>query len=117
MMNRRQLLSLAAVPAAKLAAQAKILDTRSQSLEFIVVRATKRTSWFFIRIKTRNGLSGLGECSDSLGANYDDRALARLRSALDFYFSVIKDQPLSIEAYRNRARARRSGRTPGRHGL
>jgi galactonate dehydratase len=107
MMNRRQLLSLAAVPAAKLAAaQIKLLDTRPQSLEFIVVRATKRTSWFFIRIKTRNGLSGLGECSDSLGANYDDRALARLRSALDYFFSVIKDQPLSIEAYRSRARAR-----------
>lgn len=105
-MNRRQLLSLAAAPAFELAARMKLADVQPASFELIVVRATKRTSWFFIRLKTRNGLSALGECSDSLGANYDEQALTRLRSALDFYFAAIKDRPLSIEDYRNRTRAK-----------
>jgi galactonate dehydratase len=106
MMNRRQLLSLACVPAATLAAQRKLADVRPNALELIVVRATKRTSWFFVRIKTNKGLSGLGECSDSLGQKIDDASLARLRSSLESYFADIKDQPLSIESYRSRARAR-----------
>jgi galactonate dehydratase len=106
MMNRRQLFCLAAAPVASLAAQTRLAGLRPNSLELIIVRATRRTSWFFVRIKTSKGLTGLGECSDSLGQNFDNQSLARLRSALDSYLAVIKDQPLSIEAYRSRARAR-----------
>lgn len=115
MTNRRQFLAMGALPLAKLSAQGRTSGLRVNGLELFVVRATRRTSWFFIRLKTNKGLTGLGECSDSLGANFDDKALARLRTALDFYYSVIKDQPLSIEAYRNGARekARAGGRIEG----
>jgi galactonate dehydratase len=111
-MNRRQWLSLAAVPVVAIAAPLKI---QPASLEFVGVRATRRTSWFFIRIKTRDGLTGLGECSDALGSSYDEAAMNRLHSALNYYFSAIKDEPLSIEAYRNRtrSRARTSGHIEG----
>lgn len=115
MMNRRQLLAWAASPALKLVAQTKLTDVQPASLELIVIRATRRTSWFFIRLKTRNGLSALGECSDSLGQNWDEQTLNRLRGALDFYFAAIKGRPLSIEDYRSRTRekAKTSGHIEG----
>jgi galactonate dehydratase len=115
MINRRQLFGAAAAPFVNLAAQTRVDGLRLDGLELLVVRATKRTSWFFIRLKTNKGLTGLGECSDSLGANFDDKALAGLRRAVDFYYAAIKDQPLNIESYRNRARqrARTGGRVEG----
>jgi galactonate dehydratase len=106
MLNRRQLLSLGVMAPAALFGQSKTTGLRLNGLEFFAVRATRRTSWFFIRLKTNKGLTGLGECSDSLGANFDEKGLTRLRAALDHYYSIIKDQPLNIEVYRTRARQR-----------
>jgi galactonate dehydratase len=94
------------VPALPIPAQSAAKDVRIEGLEFFVVRATKRTAWFFIRLTTNKGLTGLGECSDSLGSNFNDQGLAALRSSLDSWFSLIKGQPLNVQLYRSRGRQR-----------
>jgi galactonate dehydratase len=105
-MTRRSALGLAAAPLLALPAPSAVTGLRIEGIEFFVVRATKRTAWFFIRLNTNKRLTGIGECSDSLGANFDDQGLARLQAALDSCFSLIKGEPPNIELYRSRGRQR-----------
>ncbi len=58
-------------------------------MELIVVRATRRTNWLFVRLATNIGLTGLGEAS--MGR------LAEL-PALERYLALVRDaSPFEIE--------------------
>ena len=71
---------------------------RVTAMETIVVRATARTTWIFVRLTTNQGLTGLGEAS--LGRRTE---LAELGP---FFELVRNESPFQIEQYRQRGRVR-----------
>ena len=67
---------------------------RVRGMELVVVRATARTTWLFVRLSTNQGLTGLGEAS--LGRR---AALPELEP----FFQLVRDEsPFRIEQYRQR---------------
>ena len=63
-------------------------------MDTFIVRATRRTHWIFLRLRTNQGLTGLGEAS--LGRETD---LSSLRA----FFDLVRDEsPFGIEEYRRR---------------
>ena len=78
---------------------------RVTGFELSPVRATARTVWLFVRLRTDAGLTGLGEASDAFGfANTTTDDAARMTSELGGFFEFVKGQsPLEIAAYRQRA--------------
>jgi galactonate dehydratase len=94
------LLSLARVEAA-------IPGLRINGFELLPVRATSRTVWLFVRIKTDAGLTGLGEASDAFGfANTTAQDATRMRSELATFFTLVDGRsPFEIESYRQRGEA------------
>jgi len=87
---------------------------RVTGFELIAVRATSRTVWLFVRLRTDVGLTGLGEASDAFGfANTTAADAARMKSELRGLFELIDGKsPLDIGEYRRRAFA-----AAGRGGL
>ena len=75
---------------------------RVTGLELLPVRATERTVWLFVRLRTDAGLSGLGEASDAFGfANTTTQDAARMESELRAFFRLIEGKsPLDIGQYR-----------------
>src|SRR6266550_1775572 len=78
---------------------------RVTGFELLPVRATERTVWLMIRLRTDAGLTGLGEASDAFGfANTSTQDAARMESELRNFFALIQEKsPLDIEAYRQKA--------------
>src|SRR5438067_7640800 len=78
---------------------------RVTAIELLPVRATERTVWLLIRLRTDQGLIGLGEASDAFGfANTSKRDAVRMESELRNFFALIQGKsPLDIEAYRQKA--------------
>ena len=78
---------------------------RVTGFELLPVRATERTVWLIVRLRTDAGLSGLGEASDAFGfANTTKQDSARMESELRGFFGLIDGKsPLEIGAYRQRA--------------
>lgn len=69
-------------------------DLRITGMDTFIVRATRRTHWIFLRLRTNQGLTGLGEAS--LGRETD---LSSLRA----FFDLVRDEsPFGIEEYRRR---------------
>lgn len=70
--------------------------------ELLPVRATERTVWLIVRLRTDGGLTGLGEASDAFGfANTTKPDAARMESELHGFFGLIDGKsPLEIGAYR-----------------
>lgn len=77
---------------------------RVTGFELVPVRATPRTVWLFVQLRTDAGLVGLGEASDAFGfANTTADDAARMRAQLKTFFDLIDGRsPLEIEAYRQR---------------
>jgi galactonate dehydratase len=77
---------------------------RVTGVDLLPVRATSRTVWLIVRLRTDAGLTGLGEASDAFGfANTTVQDAARMESELRGFFEIIKGQsPLEIGAYRQR---------------
>jgi galactonate dehydratase len=108
-MNRRDFLG-AAVSAAAGAAFSwpRLLEAapklRVTEFELVPVRATARTVWLFVRLRTDAGLTGVGEASDAFGfANTTAADAARMKSELRGFFSLIEGKsPLEIGDYRRR---------------
>jgi galactonate dehydratase len=73
--------------------------------ELLPVRATSRTVWLFVRLRTDAGLTGLGEASDAFGfANTTKDDAARMEAELRVFFELVKGQsPLDVGVYRQRA--------------
>jgi galactonate dehydratase len=74
-------------------------------IELLPVRATERTVWLIVRLRTDEGLTGLGEASDAFGfANTTKQDAARMESELHRFFALIEGKsPLDIGAYRQQA--------------
>lgn len=74
------------------------------SFELVPVRATARTVWLFVRLRTDTGLAGLGEASDAFGfANTTAANAATMRSQLQAFFQLVEGRsPLDIESFRQR---------------
>jgi galactonate dehydratase len=77
---------------------------RVTGVELLPVRATERTVWLLVRLRTDAGLTGLGEASDAFGfANTTKADAARMESELRELFELVKGRsPLDIESFRQR---------------
>jgi galactonate dehydratase len=98
---RRTVLSAcgAFVAAPVIAAAQKV---RLTAFELVAVRATERTVWLIVRLRTDAGLSGLGEASDAFGfaKTTKDNALT-MESELRRFFELVQGRsPVDIEYYR-----------------
>ena len=82
---------------------------RVTGFELLPVRATERTVWLIVRLRTDAGLTGLGEASDAFGfANTTKQDAARMESELRAFFGSSTGQsPLDIEAVSAAGRAAR----------
>src|SRR5262245_11831832 len=109
MLTRRHLLqahaALLAVPFVALRdAGAAAPRVRLSRIELIPIRATARTVWLVVRLRTHNGLTGLGEASDAFGfANTTAANADSMRSRLQTFFDLVRGgSPLDVERYRQR---------------
>ncbi len=87
-------------------------NVRVTGLELIPVRATARTVWLFIRLRTDAGLTGLGEASDAFGFQQTTGAnAARMERELHGFFELVKGRaPWDVEPYLQRGeKAARAG--------
>jgi galactonate dehydratase len=75
---------------------------RLSAVELIPVRATARTVWLFVRLRTDAGLTGLGEASDAFGfANTTAADAATMRAQLQTFFDLVRGgSPLDVERFR-----------------
>ncbi len=75
---------------------------RVTGFELLPVRATERTVWLIVRLRTDAGLTGLGEASDAFGyANTTKQDAARMEAELRGFFGLVEGKsPLEIGAYR-----------------
>lgn len=67
-------------------------------VELLPVRATERTVWLFVRLKTNAGLTGLGEASDAFGyLNTTLEQATRMKDELSVFFQMVEGRsPLEI---------------------
>ncbi len=100
----------AALPASQVEAARAVKVT---GVELLPVRATARTVWLFVRLRTDAGLTGVGEASDAFGfANTTAADAVRMRAELRGFFELVDGKsPLGIAEYRQRGEpmARRGG--------
>jgi len=77
---------------------------RVNGFELVAVRASSRTVWLFVRVRTDAGLVGVGEASDAFGfANTTAADAARMKSELRGFFELVDGKsPLDIGDYRRR---------------
>jgi galactonate dehydratase len=70
--------------------------------ELLPVRASERTVWLFVQLRTNAGLTGVGEASDAFGyANTTKQDAARMESELRQLFGLIDGMsPLEINRFR-----------------
>jgi len=100
---------LAALPALSLVRRLEARPRlRITGLELLPMRATERTVWLFVRLRTDAGLSGLGEASDAFGfANTTSQDAKRMESEFRTFFQLVEGKsPLDVEAYREQGLAR-----------
>jgi len=88
----------AAASAPRLPAGQAELGLRITGMELIVVRATARTSWIFVRLSTNDGMTGLGEASMGRLTDFPEVA--------EFFALVRGRSPFEIHRYRQRGRPR-----------
>jgi galactonate dehydratase len=88
-------------------AQAAAPQLRITGFELLPIRATYRTVWLVVRLKTDSGITGLGEASDAYGfANTTADDATRMRTQLASFFELINGRsPFEIESYRQRGEA------------
>lgn len=99
-MNRREMLAIP-LGAARLLASARPA-LRVTGYELITVRATARTVWMFVRLRSDKGLTGLGEASDAYGfANTTKAQAAEFEGELRAQFGLVQGKsPFDVEAFR-----------------
>jgi galactonate dehydratase len=80
---------------------------RVTGFDLLAIRATSRTVWLVVRLRTDAGLVGLGEASDAFGfANTTTEDAARMRSQLAVFVDLVNGRsPFEIESYRQRGEA------------
>jgi galactonate dehydratase len=77
---------------------------RITGIDLRPVRATSRTVWLVVQLRTDVGLTGLGEASDAFGfANTTVADAARMRAELGSFFTLIQGRsPFDVERFRQR---------------
>ena len=77
---------------------------RLTGVELLPIRATARTVWLIVRLRTDTGLTGLGEASDAFGfANTTAANAETMRARLQMFFGLVRgSSPLDVERYRQR---------------
>jgi len=87
-------------------------DIRITGVELLPIRATERTVWLNVRLRTNRDLTGLGEASDAFGfANTTAENARTMETELRNFFRLIEGKsPFNVEAYRQQGMpaARRS---------
>ena len=91
-------ISTAAAPAPRLPLGQAELGLRITGMELIVVRATARTNWIFVRLSTNDGMTGLGEASMGRLTDFPEVA--------EFFELVRERSPFEIQRYRQQGRPR-----------
>jgi galactonate dehydratase len=78
---------------------------RVTSFELFPVRASSRTVWLIVRLRTDQGLTGLGEASDAFGfANTTKENAQQMEVELQKFFELIQGRsPLDVTEYRQKA--------------
>lgn len=109
MLTRRQLLrahaALLTVPLVMLRdARGAVPRVRLTGIDLLPIRATSRTVWLVVRLRTDAGLTGLGEASDAFGfANTTSANANTMRTRLQTFFDLVRGgSPLDVERYRQR---------------
>ena len=108
--NRRAFLATAGAAAGALLAPRWLHAAprlRVTGFELLPVRASARTVWLIVRLRTDAGLTGLGEASDAFGfANTTREDAARMEAELRGLFELVNGRsPLEIESFRQRGLA------------
>ena len=85
-------------------ARAAAPTLRLTAVELLPVRATSRTVWLVVRLRTDAGLTGLGEASDAFGfANTTAANADTMRARLQTFFNLVRGvSPLDVERFRQR---------------
>ena len=86
-------------------ANAAVPSIKLTGIELVPVRATSRTVWLFVHLKTNGGLTGLGEASDAFGfANTTAHDVSTMRAQLQRVFALIENRsPFDVAQFRERA--------------
>ena len=102
--SRRSFLA-ASLPSALLLRLHSAPSVHVTGFELIPVRATERTVWLMVRLRTDQGLTGHGEASDAFGfLNTTAQNAVRMQAELQKFFGLVQGKsPLEIEAYRQQA--------------
>jgi len=83
---------------------AAVPAVRITGVDLLPIRATSRTVWLIVRLRTDRGLTGLGEASDAFGfANTTAADADRMRAELQTFFRLVEGRsPFDVESYRQR---------------
>ena len=103
-LSRRALFGSLLLPL--LHAQARNL--RVTGLEVFLIDVSEKGNWVFVRLKTNQGLTGLGEASHGMpgGAKRLEGAL-HMRTLLGEFFELVRNEsPFNLQQYRSRGRAK-----------
>lgn len=96
-----------------LRAQARRL--RVSGIEVFLVDVSEKGNWVFVRLRTNQGLTGLGEASHGMpgGAKRVEGAI-HMRKLLGEFFELAREEsPFDIQQYRKRGRAKaKAGKLP-----
>ena len=114
-MDRRDFFLASAASALFSSAALAAPKLKITELELIPVRATERTVWLFVKLKTDAGIVGWGEASDAFGfSNTSKQDALRMEAELRKFFALVEGKsPLQVEAYRQQGEAlARAGRLP-----
>ncbi len=103
--SRRALLAASILVPSLRFASAAPPSLRVTGFELIPVRATQRTVWLFVRLRTDAGLTGLGEASDAFSFLKTTKQEAqRMEAELRRNFELVQGKsPLDVEAFRRKA--------------
>ena len=118
-LDRRSFLTSFAAATAGLALAPDVLRSeprlRVTGMELLPVRATARTVWLFVRLRTDTGLTGLGEASDAFGFANTTKLGTRMDRAAHV-LKLIEASRRGIAAYRQQGDAAVKGGF-SRHGV
>ena len=78
-------------------------DVQIIGVDLLPVRATERTVWMFVRLRTDAGLTGLGEASDAFGFQNTTKQQAdeMLDELKQFALMIEGQSPMDIDLYRD----------------
>ena len=95
--------------AAPLLGSTALPKMKIESMEVFTVQVSQRGNWLFVRLKTDNGVTGLGEASHGILGTAGDRPM---RESLAMFFEMVRgESPFAVEQFRKRGWAQaKSGR-------